>query len=578
MKHCGPSENSMETRGNINFTSKADIYRSDKTFSNKHLNVKIEPLDTSLDVQKSTELVQILKDGIVAESINGVSHGSLPQQCPNVAFLQEVNCLSLDPNCQVTVESSDINQVKLEICEPVDEYKEKRDVFQTFRCCLCNNAKLTDEKELQEHMQSHVKYCQGKLFCGLCKYTTKKDNSFKNHVLKHHCSKNSTNKRWTCKACSYNCLKKSAIISHLCILHMELAKFECKYCPYKTDSSSRFRDHNFVHINERPFRCPHCPYTCRQNSRLKIHVQRRHQPCLICQASSDPNNVNIGQALINVPGSKLCSKHRKEINSKKRSRLLDEEVNANPTHLKQFDSRDRIFKCHLCDRAFFNKSKLLRHLLIHQDNKNYHCDQCDYATYRMDTLRNHKITHTQQRSYWCVICSRTFKTIKYLRWHIIMHAKRDRYLCPLCPYASQTNSLLKFHLQYHTEDMSSTTKEKLKQNPFPSSEAYKKMVSDNPFKDEIYKRIKKCVGEIFTCVTCSFTSPEKRIYKAHLQIHREKSYLCNVCAFRCNRKYNLTLHILTHYKDRPYVCHLCPFSSKSPSNLKKHKKNYHSLL
>lgn len=49
--------------------------------------------------------------------------------------------------------------------------------------------------------------------------------------------------------------------------------------------------------------------------------------------------------------------------------------------------------CLTCNKAFIEKSHLVRHKRIHLDDKPYKCGQCEYGTTRVDKLKEHIDKH-----------------------------------------------------------------------------------------------------------------------------------------------------------------------------------------
>ena len=54
-------------------------------------------------------------------------------------------------------------------------------------------------------------------------------------------------------------------------------------------------------------------------------------------------------------------------------------------------------KCDMCDVVFNNKSKLIRHMLTHIDEKPFKCSECGTGFTQNSNLKKHRMTHTMVR-------------------------------------------------------------------------------------------------------------------------------------------------------------------------------------
>lgn len=52
--------------------------------------------------------------------------------------------------------------------------------------------------------------------------------------------------------------------------------------------------------------------------------------------------------------------------------------------------KGRTFQCEMCDRGFYRKEHLQRHIRTHTKEKPYSCDICQYKFGRKDALQTHK--------------------------------------------------------------------------------------------------------------------------------------------------------------------------------------------
>ena len=76
---------------------------------------------------------------------------------------------------------------------------------------------------------------------------------------------------------------------------------------------------------------------------------------------------------------------------------------ANVTHInsliaKKTHTKERPYKCDICDARFTDSSNLKRHNMTHTKERPYQCDVCDARFTESGSLRRHKRNHTQKRT------------------------------------------------------------------------------------------------------------------------------------------------------------------------------------
>ncbi|GMT14792.1 hypothetical protein PFISCL1PPCAC_6089, partial [Pristionchus fissidentatus] len=140
-----------------------------------------------------------------------------------------------------------------------------------------------------------------------------------------------------------------------------LRVFKCEQCPKVYPTSSALKEHVSIHhLNERPFECEECGIRFGRKGGLRRHMTMVHENQLFkCPYDGCTH-----------PGYK-CTK-------------------ALTAHIRSVHTKDRPFRCLLCDRTFVRKNDLKTHELTHQSTASLMCPGCNKGFKRVAGLRAHK--------------------------------------------------------------------------------------------------------------------------------------------------------------------------------------------
>lgn len=83
--------------------------------------------------------------------------------------------------------------------------------------------------------------------------------------------------------------------------------------------------------------------------------------------------------------------------------------------------KDILTQCEVCNKNFKEKSKLIRHMLVHTGEKPHRCVVCGKAFSVDYNLRTHMRIHTGEKPFKCEVetCGKTFAQSGNLKTHIL---------------------------------------------------------------------------------------------------------------------------------------------------------------
>lgn len=165
--------------------------------------------------------------------------------------------------------------------------------------------------------------------------------------------------RVKCKQCGH--IIYSDYIQRHMLKHQPVRAFRCAICAKSFTTQPLCEAHEFRHTNQRPHECTLCGKCFKMKCDLRIHMA--------------------GHAAVRKFECDLCTKafrmrshladHRETHNTERRLRcdqcpMLFKTSVTLRSHVRQMHTADHQYKCALCDRGFYRRHKLDRHMAFHE--------------------------------------------------------------------------------------------------------------------------------------------------------------------------------------------------------------------
>ncbi len=243
-------------------------------------------------------------------------------------------------------------------------------------------------------------------------------------------------------------------------------------------------------------------------------------------------------------------------------------------------TKERPFKCTLCEATFAGGGELDRHMRRHLGRTSFTCCFCDKKFVDRKDHDEHQKIHTRNAKFKCHLCQSSFNTEKYLCVHYSkVHSTKPPVLtCRFCQQEFGTRFQWAYHELRHTGwkyyKCLKCDREYLEASGF-ASHADGKYKTDCPGATGMTKKERKTF----------FNQCKKNMEEEHAQLlgnvtnFDEDSqikklgapvYKCRFCQMEQNSKFQWAHHELRHTGWKYYKCPKCDWEASECSGFMKH--------
>lgn len=203
--------------------------------------------------------------------------------------------------------------------------------------------------------------------------------------------------------------------------------FECSVCQKSFSNAAKLAKHQHIHGGSSPFKCEYCKKLFTSRFKLVrhalIHSDRKPFSCQVCERTFHRKDHLKNHIKVHSPSKKVYVCERPDCKKEYTSNLSFRK------HLALHAAEDGSLECQICYSTFENKDQILYHLKIHAgsrtvknpNEKKFTCEHCDRKFFTKKDVRRHLVVHTGMRDFLCQFCPQRFGR----KDHLVRHIKKS---------------------------------------------------------------------------------------------------------------------------------------------------------
>ncbi|XP_069972405.1 uncharacterized protein [Penaeus vannamei] len=368
---------------------------------------------------------------------------------------------------------------------------------------------------------------------------------------------------WECDKCDAMFRTKVSRDRHIQEDHV----FTCYMCGWQGKNKTKYEVHiSTVHCSQQA-RCLACRKDFQSYEAYKQHMKTAHSVNTDIDIKTEAEERPSG-------GEPDCSRvsQYEDGSDGKMSKLLSDDgrlEQSDASDSKITLNEDEAFtgygekRCPYCGKQFQRRSRLLRHINYHLDNRKFTCEYCTKAFVEKSGLDAHLLTHRPINKS-CSECGKVFKTRRTMKRHLKTH-QNVVHSCGVCGKQFRHEESLRIHKSVHKDGGSGNVCSLCKKD------------CKTPYYLQLHITTKHEAAK-FTCLQCDRSFKWRQSYGKHMAIfhsNADMQYACPKCPKHFKTASELRLHQVAHSDEKKYVCDICGKVFKHEYTRDKHVKTVH---
>jgi len=329
------------------------------------------------------------------------------------------------------------------MCYHIKNFHSKTAIKCDFPRCRHYAKSQADLEEHKKEAHKKVEKLKKTVICLYCQKEIWDNSTYAGHIKRHH-SKEAIRCKYN-HCCTYF---KSQLELEKHDEEKHNTKYKCAFCDYNSFRKENLEQHFQNRHFPRERKCPHCPKMLGSKRNLTEHLSRKHKPkpkCPHCKMTLKSLHLHVVTANCPVcsrpfPCRRLLTRHKKECKKVQeclecgRKFKTDCEFRYHVNLKHKTGQKWKGFECEYCN-TFCDTLKSLRNHRSseHFDLMKFRCAMCDKAYFRRKPLWRHIVTKHDIGGVQCKECGRKFLGKTSLIAHMLKKQRAQEFVeCADC--------------------------------------------------------------------------------------------------------------------------------------------------